>query len=250
MHYSYLPFLFAVFAPAIAFPGRLSTRGSTLAVRLLPEKDPVKNVARSNTSTNAAQDSTNSETPEVAPERCEPPGYDHWTNTCGPFNGPTAEWQVYTPDQLQDSSKVLPSVNTYYCLEDSTGESINSLSCNSNIQNLCKILSAPGSDGPPRGQWVWSSGGANCTFGAWLPIDGGSSAPNPSLDHCMRDILGPMATNCGKNSRANAASANLKVLPVENGPTGEAFDGNYPSYIMVSESYDVTCGGPGQSLCI
>ncbi|KAL8816226.1 MAG: hypothetical protein Q9191_008366 [Dirinaria sp. TL-2023a] len=253
----YLHLLLAILGTAAAHPSGLSPRQPIPAPIGLHATVPANLFARSNTDN--PPDGQVSVVPVVhnstiknKPSNCAPPGYPPDTpSTCGQFNVTRkgVSGQSLTPDQLQIGYYVQPSVSTIYCLQDGTGGFINPASCISNIQNLCDMLSQQGSDAPPRGQWIWSSGGIACTFGAWLPTTQNTSAPNPSLDHCVNDILSPMAGTCGGVRGLNAASANLKVLPVENGTTGEAFDANYPSYIMVSETYDQICGGKGQPVC-
>ena len=58
----------------------------------------------------------------------------------------------------------------------------------------------------------------------------------------MRHILEPMAKACGDHQfgeGANVGAINLKSLPsTAQGTTGEAVDPDYPSYIMVAQTYD------------
>lgn len=248
--------LLAILGTATAHPSRLSPRQPIPVPNDLHATVPVNLFDRSDTDVppdgQVPAGLVQNSTIKNKPSNCAPPGYPLDTpSTCGLFNVTqrSVRGQSLTPDQLQYPYYVTPSVSTIYCLQDHTGGFINPSSCISNIQDLCDTLSRQGSDAPPRGQWIWSSGGIAYTFGAWLPIAENTSAPNPSLHHCVSEILSPMAGTCGSVRGVNAASANLKILPAENGTTGEAFDPNYPSYIMVSETYDQTCGGQGQPKC-
>ena len=160
-------------------------------------------------------------------------------STCNSVNAPARLSSGYNYTNASTLRTSSPSIYGVTCLQDHTGETLNYNSCLSNYDSLCLTINQPT---PPRGQWIWSSGGANCTFGAWLPADNETSAPIPSYSRCRNGILAPMALWCGleNNGWSNVAAVNLKELPVEGGTTGRAVDERYLSWLMVSETYDDT----------
>ena len=171
---------------------------------------------------------------------CGPPGGSPTAiSTCSYVNPPAAVNGGYKYSVASSLAASSPSVYGVNCLQDLTGEILDTTSCHSNIENLCTQLGQPD---PPRGQWLWSSGLPNCTFGAWIPADRSTSAPIPASGRCKFEILEAMARWCGwdNGGRSDGATVNLKALPTESGGTGLPVDENYLSYIMVAQTFDDT----------
>lgn len=173
---------------------------------------------------------------------------------CGPSNGPknasstckkvsypqrgstSRTWRAVEAPIL---AKAPPAVYGVTCIEDATGQYLNAGSCDSNAVDLCVQLNQTNT---PRGQWLWSTGGPNCTFGAWVPTNLKTSAPIPKYDRCLNDILKPMANWCGISNmgQSNAASVNLMALPSDDGSTGMAVNPDYLSYVLVAQGAENT----------
>ena len=200
---------------------------------------PDDNFRSSGTAPRKSRQLLNYHTDPCGPPRPRgPPGPSHpvttAVSTCGEVVAPSiAADGNYSVGRISDAT---PSSHGVNCINDHTGEILNFTSCERNLENLCIQLQNPQVQ---RGQWLWSSGGPNCTFGVWLPIDEETSAQIPAYAHCRNDIMEPMARWCGYDThgRSNVATVNLAKLPTPNF-TGEAVDANHPSYIMVAETYD------------
>ena len=76
-------------------------------------------------------------------------------------------------------------------------------------------------------------------MGFWLPVNATTSARTPGYGQCVVYIYEQIFKTCNLLPDTNSGSVNLKSLPFL-GSTGEAVDPNYPSYIMVAETYDAT----------
>lgn len=171
---------------------------------------------------------------------CGPPNTSaNNISTCTRVTQPAPQYGGSTFSAASSLAKSSPSLYGVNCLIDNTDEVLHYASCMSNYDDLCLQLNQAN---PPRGQWLWSSGGPNCTFGAWIPADNKTSAPIPSYPRCRNQILGPMADWCGlaNNGRSNVAAVNLKALPSDKGETGAAVDEHYLSYLMVAQTYHDT----------
>lgn len=175
-----------------------------------------------------------------------------------------------TPPSFDNPLTPLSSLSTaasvfgISCLNDGTGMRLNAPSCATNALEMCYRLSyIPAS--APRGEWLWSaSQSTNCTFGVFLPPDKERSAKVPGYARCVSDVLGGLARGCagkqwagnipqgqghgpasgavvgvdgGQVKVPNVGAVNLRKLPSLN-QTGEAVDENYPSYILVAQTYD------------
>lgn len=171
---------------------------------------------------------------------CAPPGYPPDTpSTCRGLVAPKP------PSLVQNLSTTATSPNLVTCLNDGLGLYIKSAYCASNMNDICTYLNSGVKI--PRGQWIWSAGGPKCTFGVWLPKNAKTSAPDPKpARHCIHEIFKPMVDACGMW----IGTANLKQLPRDDGFNGEAIDPNYPSYLMVGQTYYQYCGGFGQPTCL
>ena len=110
--------------------------------------------------------------------------------------------------------------------------------CEASIASACRSLATA-----QNGTWIWSSDGPYCQVGYFLPPSP-DAAVVPSEQHCITDVLTPMATVAAlattPYSSINRISVNLRSdlpdqegYPVVNGTqSGVAVNSGYASWIL------------------
>lgn len=167
-------------------------------------------------------------------------------DACGPkIPDPTVPDSCYS----YVNEVTAPAAYGVQCLNDGTGDTLNTTSCEEIIPIMCS------DEFQNAGQWVWATNNG-CSLGSYLPEQNGTGAAMwPNQTQCELLIYEAMLDACDDGTnKYNYAGVNLKVLPNNTpGGEGEQVNAGYGSYLISPtqprNQSDKTCYDPKATLC-
>ena len=114
-------------------------------------------------------------------------------------------------------------------LNDPGMPGLNPTKCREAANLICEDLSSHPIPYDERGRWTWVEL-AGCAVGfniRWGMV-------RPTFQDCSTTIFGSMRRDCGYNSKVNAATINVMILP-DFSQDGMPYDANRPMYMMAPE---------------